>query len=76
VLERPTLLGVGIDESTALEVGSDGRWRVLGESSVVIYDARQAHVTDGGQPLLGATGLRVDILPAGGVFDPKTGGEL
>jgi cyanophycinase len=46
---------------------------VLGESSVVIYDARRAHVTDGGQPLLGATGLRVHVLPAGGVFDPKTG---
>jgi len=74
VLERPSLLGVGIDESTALEVGPDGRWRVLGESSVVIYDARRAHVTDGGQPLLGATELRVQVLPAGGVFDPKTGG--
>jgi len=77
VLERPSLLGVGIDESTALEVGPDGRWRVLGESSVVIYDARRAHVTVGGQPLLGATELRVHVLPAGGVFDPKTGsGDL
>jgi cyanophycinase len=74
VLERPSLLGVGIDESTALEVSPDGRWRVLGESSVVIYDARRAHVTDGGRPLLGATGLRVHVLPAGSVFDPKTGG--
>jgi cyanophycinase len=74
VLERPRLLGVGIDESTALEVGPDGRWRVLGESSVVIYDARRARVTDGKQPLLGATGLRVHVLPAGAVFDPGTGG--
>jgi cyanophycinase len=41
---------------------------------VVIYDARRAHVTDGQQPLLGATGLRVHVLPAGSVFDPKTGG--
>ena len=74
VLERPSLLGVGIDESTALEVGPDGRWRVLGESSVVIYDARRAHVTEGKKPLLGATGLRVSVLPAGAVFDPRTGG--
>jgi cyanophycinase len=74
VLERPALLGVGIDESTALEVGPDGRWRVLGESAVVIYDARQARVTDRGRPLLGALGLRVHVVPAGGVFDPKTGG--
>ena len=74
VLERPSLLGVGIDESTALEVGPDGRWRVLGRSAVVIYDARRAHVADGEKPLLGATEVRVHVLPAGSVFDPKTGG--
>jgi cyanophycinase len=74
VLERPTLLGVGIDESTALEVMPDGRWRVLGESAVVIYDARQARVTGRGRPVLGAMGLRLHVVPAGGVFDPKTGG--
>jgi cyanophycinase len=28
VLERPTLLGAGIDESTALEIGPDGTWTV------------------------------------------------
>jgi cyanophycinase len=77
VLERPSLLGVGIDESTALEVRPDGSWRVLGESSVVIYDARHARVTNGRQPLLGATGLRVHVIPSGGVFHPKTGsGDL
>jgi cyanophycinase len=74
VLERPSLLGVGIDESTALEVRPDGRWRVLGESAVVIYDARRARVTDGNRPLLGATGVQVHVLPSGAVFDPRTGG--
>ena len=74
VLERPSLLGVGIDESTALEVRPDGRWRVLGESAVVVYDARHARVTDRGRPLLGATGLRVHVLPAGAMFDPSSGG--
>ena len=74
VLERPSLLGVGIDESAALEVRPDGRWRVIGESSVVIYDARGARVTGRGEPLLGATGLRVHVLPAGATFDPGTGG--
>ena len=74
VLERPALLGVGIDESTALEVMPDGRWRVLGESAVVIYDARQARVTERGRPVLGAMGLRLHVVPAGGLFDPTTGG--
>ena len=73
VLERPSLLGVGIDESTALEVGPDGRWRVIGESAVLIYDARKARITGRGLPLLGATGLRVHLLPAGSVYDPRTG---
>ena len=40
----------------------------------MIYDARRAHVTEGKKPLLGATGLRVSVLPAGAVFDPRTGG--
>ena len=73
VLERPALLGVGIDESTALEVSPDGRWRVLGESAIVIYDARKARVTDRTKPLLGAVGLRVHVVPVGGVFDPRSG---
>ena len=71
VLERPERLGVGIDESTAIEVGPDGRWTVRGASTAVVYDARQAQVTAGGA--LGASGVRMHVLPAGGVFDPATG---
>ncbi len=73
VLEHPRLIGVGIDESTALEVGPDGRWRVLGESAVVVYDARKAHITPAALPILGATDLRVHVLPPGSTFDPGSG---
>jgi cyanophycinase len=73
VLERPTLIGVGIDESTALEVGPDGRWRVLGESEVVVYDARRARVPVLAGARLGATDLRVHLLPPGSIYDPKSG---
>lgn len=72
VLEHPTLLGVGIDESTALEVAPDGRWTVLGNSVAVVYDARGSRITARGA-VLGATPLRLSILPAGSVFDPRTG---
>ncbi|HET9982460.1 MAG TPA: cyanophycinase [Longimicrobiales bacterium] len=72
VLEHPALLGVGIDESTALEVAPDGRWTVLGNSIAVVYDARGARITAPGA-VLGATPLRLSILPAGSVFDPRTG---
>jgi cyanophycinase len=73
VLERPRLLGVGIDESTAIEVSPDGRWHVLGESDAIVYDARHATVTPPGAPLLGATGLLVHLLPSGSVYDPASG---
>jgi cyanophycinase len=73
VLERPSLVGVGIDEGTALEVEPDGRWQVLGASSVVVYDARHARVTPSGAALLGATEVRLHILPSGGGFDPRRG---
>jgi len=72
VLERPSLLGAGIDESTALEVGPDGSWTVRGDGAVVVYDARAARITAPGRAL-GASGVRLHLLPAGTTFDPKTG---
>jgi cyanophycinase len=73
VLEHPTLLGVGIDESTALLVQPDGTWQVLGASAVIIYDARNASITAPAAPTLGATGIVMHVLPAGSSFDPGTG---
>lgn len=72
VLEGPVRLGAGIDESTALIVGPDGRWRTSGASSVVIFDARQATRSATGAPL-GGSNIRTHILPPGSRFDPVTG---
>jgi cyanophycinase len=71
VLEHPDLIGVGIDESTALEVEPSGCWRVFGTSVVVIYDARQAKASSG--PTLGASDLRVSVLPSGSRYAPRGG---
>jgi cyanophycinase len=65
-------VGVGIDESTALEVAPDGLWTILGDSVAVIYDARGAALTPSGAPALGAAGIRLDVLPAGSTYDPRT----
>jgi cyanophycinase len=73
VLENPDLIGVGIDESTALEVEPTGEWRVLGASAAVVYDARRATVTAPAAKLLGGTGMRMDVLPSGSRYDPRTG---
>jgi cyanophycinase len=72
VLEGPVRLGAGIDEATALEKCPDGTWRVLGESVVVVIDARDAAPTAAPTPL-GASGVKLHILPAGASFDPRTG---
>lgn len=73
VLERPSLLGVGIDEGTALQVTPDGMWSVLGRSAVMILDARKARVSASGTSVLGAADIKVSVLPAGSTYDPRTG---
>jgi cyanophycinase len=73
VLENPDKVGVGIDESTAVEVQPDGSWRILGDSVAVVIDARQAVVTPPKAPTLGATGVLLQVLPAGSRFDPVSG---
>jgi cyanophycinase len=73
VLEHPDRIGVGIDESTALEVGPDGSWRVLGASVAVVFDARNARITPADAKVLGTEGVRLHVLPAGSRFDPRSG---
>jgi cyanophycinase len=72
VLEHPQLIGAGIDESTAIEVRPDGTWKVLGESVVVIYDARKAQI-DPGALRLGGANLQMHVLPSGATYNPKNG---
>jgi cyanophycinase len=73
VLEREPHLGIGIDESTALIIPPTGPWKVAGASAAVIYDARSSAITPASSHVLGATGLRMHVLPAGSTFDVKTG---
>jgi len=73
VLDTPSHLGVGIDESTALIVYPDGHWSVMGESAASIYDARHAKLTPPGAPVLGESGLILNVLPSGSSYYPATG---
>ena len=72
VLEHPQLIGVGIDESTALVVDAAGKWSVIGASAAIVYDARNATVTPASAKVLGASGLTVAVLPSGSRYDPST----
>ncbi|MEP0775208.1 MAG: cyanophycinase [Acidobacteriota bacterium] len=73
LLEHPHLLGVGVDEDTAVWVRPDNTFVVLGHRSVVVLDAQEAKVhrreVEGHAPALGAHGLRVSILLPGETYD-------
>ncbi|HPW17475.1 MAG TPA: cyanophycinase [Candidatus Aminicenantes bacterium] len=73
VLQYPALVGVGIEESTAVLVRPDGKYEVLGEGQVVVYDARRAVTARSPDGRLGGRDLRMHVLLAGDVYDLGTG---
>ncbi len=73
VLEHPELLGVGIDEATAVWVKPDDTFEVLGTGWVMVIDASHAAVTRSvaadGSAHLGGHNLKVHVLQPGDVYD-------
>jgi cyanophycinase len=73
VLEHPELIGVGVDEATAVWVRPDGSFQVVGEGWVMVFDAREAVVHDAegsdGRRELGVHGMKTHVLLPGDVFD-------
>ena len=71
VIDHPTLVGVGIDESTAVVV-HDGSFDVIGKSSVVVVDPRGAKVeTPSDTGHVAARDLKVSVLHAGMSYSLK-----
>ncbi len=70
VLDHPDVVGVGIDETTAVYVSGGRRFEVLGKNSVVVIDARKAAVekTAAGE-LAAGRGLKLSVLKAGMTYD-------
>jgi cyanophycinase len=75
VSQSPSLLGIGVDEDTAMIVTHDeGRLllEVAGRGAVTVFDGRamvtNAFEAKGSSPLL-ASGVTLHVLPAGAVFD-------
>lgn len=68
VLDRPALIGVGIDERTAVIV-ADGSFEVMGDGAVVVFDARNARVAvvEPGTPAA-ATAIDTHVLTRGMSF--------
>lgn len=69
VLDHTRLIGVGIDERTAVIVTGD-RFEVMGESSVIVFDARDARIDASPEgAAAAATGIRLHVLRPGMSFD-------
>lgn len=66
-IDHPTLIGVGIDEGTALEVAPNGRWTVRGMGKVLVVDPRQAVRDRAAGTFRGAA---LSVLKDGDVFVP------
>ena len=71
ILDHPQLLGVGIDEETALLVHPDGLWEVIGSYYVKVFDARRSRIVDDEGPMAKASDIRMHVLPMGSTFDPQ-----
>ncbi len=70
ILEHPELLGIGIDESTAILVNPDDTFEVLGESQVIIYNPLNAvDIKTNAAGKLSVNNMEMNILTAGQKFD-------
>jgi cyanophycinase len=71
VMDRPALVGVGIDEGTAVVVQGQS-FEVIGKSSVVVIDARAAQIdkTAGGG-LASGRNMKLSVLHAGQTYSFK-----
>jgi len=71
VLDHPNLVGVGIDEATAVVVNG-ASFEVVGKSSVVVIDARDAKVDKAPAGALATgRGLKLTVLRAGQSYSLK-----
>jgi cyanophycinase len=69
VLEQPRLLGVAIDEATAVLVKPDRTFEVIGDGPVLVLDAQGGKVARDPGVGLRAAGLSLHVLRAGSIYD-------
>lgn len=73
VLEHRELLGIGVDERTAIWIRPDRTFEVLGDGWVMVFDARASRVErradPAGRTLLGVDAMTTRVLLPGARFD-------
>jgi len=71
-LENPTLLGIGIDEETAIIVKPDNTFEVMGNRTVLIIDPTNAiNIKTNPESLFSGENIGISILQSGQIFDLK-----
>lgn len=71
--EHPNLLGIAIDEATAVVVYPDDTFEVIGRNQVIVYDPTEAkNISEDKNGNLGITGMKMHLLINGDKFDLKT----
>ena len=71
---NPQVLGVGLDEDTAIEVQPGVRFDVLGNGAVFVFDGTVTHTNApeaGDDDIIALTDSALHVLPAGYAFDLK-----
>jgi cyanophycinase len=68
VIEHPELLGIGIDESTAVVVSPDQTFEVLGTGKVIVYDAQKSRIEINPEGSVSSHGMAMHVLRAGDRF--------
>jgi cyanophycinase len=73
LIEHPNLIGVAIDESTAIIVYPDDTFEVFGNNQVLVYDPTHAtRIREDKKGNLGISNMRLNVLISGDKFDLKT----
>jgi len=72
IAEHPDLLGVAIDEDTAVEVAPDQTFEVVGDKCVLVLDAGRAKITPLASPLMKMESMILHLLTPGSRYDLKT----
>lgn len=71
---NPQILGVGIDEDTAIEVRPGERFDVIGNGAVFVFDGTVTHTNApdaGDEEIIAMTDSAMHVLPSGYAFDLK-----
>ncbi len=76
---NPQVLGVGIDENTAIDLVPGDRFTVIGEGAVMVFNGRVTHTnaaSAASDEVIAVTDAKIHVLPSGYGFDLRAARPL